>query len=278
MKFRLKPFLAALVMVLVTVAALELLVAAVDPWGLHYFDDLKQMYAAFEADAQRGYRLPDGVYHFRDWRATMADGTRLVPDTDEAAPCELALLGDSVAFGYGVNDADTWANLAAADLPGVRLVNTGMVGYNSANVLGTWQHFPEADAYVYLMNANDRDETLTVDELHAQAERRPMLWLSRYMSFALRGAGAAPLTADAAHLYRDLDRMTQDERLQLVIVQDNPLAADLRDRGYVFRVIPGFTHPISRVDSHPSAAGNRDLAQHMLPILRDTARRFCASA
>jgi lysophospholipase L1-like esterase len=50
-----------------------------------------------------------------------------------AGTLRLAVLGDSVTFGYGVNDADTFPTLLAARLAGARpveVLNLGVSGYN----------------------------------------------------------------------------------------------------------------------------------------------------
>jgi lysophospholipase L1-like esterase len=41
---------------------------------------------------------------------------------------EIVVLGDSMAFGFGVDDADAWTTLLADWLPGIRIVNLGLIG------------------------------------------------------------------------------------------------------------------------------------------------------
>src|SRR5262245_53206812 len=101
----------ALLIVGFTLLLLEILLRVVDPWDIQYFNDLEVMgNEHFVSDAQRGYTLGDGSYRYSHWSATIADGTRLIPNTSPDAACEIVILGDSVAFGYGVDDADVWVN------------------------------------------------------------------------------------------------------------------------------------------------------------------------
>ena len=46
-------------------------------------------------------------------------------------------MGDSVTFGYGVDDDQTWVDGMARALPDVHVINAGVSGFNSTNVLRT---------------------------------------------------------------------------------------------------------------------------------------------
>src|SRR5688572_9029835 len=101
----LKNLAGAAALVLFTLVLIEILLRSVDPWGLYYFQDLEVMgNTIFQADPVRGYLMPDGDYTFTRWRAHIRDGGRVLPATNIQADCTIAILGDSVAFGYGVND------------------------------------------------------------------------------------------------------------------------------------------------------------------------------
>ena len=41
---------------------------------------------------------------------------------------EIVVLGDSMAFGYGVEDKEAWPNLWPSQLPGSRIINLGLIG------------------------------------------------------------------------------------------------------------------------------------------------------
>ncbi|NJR12666.1 hypothetical protein HC776_01960 [bacterium] len=154
----------AVVLVAITLALIELLLRTVDPWGLYYFSRIWKHFGntIFTADATRGYVIPDGTHSFTRWQATVAGGGRVVPATADDDTCTIAILGDSVAFGYGVNDEATWVNVAAQALPHVRLLNLGVPRYNSTNVVGTWRTFAAADGFLYLIISNDLDPAIDV--------------------------------------------------------------------------------------------------------------------
>ena len=41
---------------------------------------------------------------------------------------DIVVLGDSMAFSYGVEDNEAWPNLLAEQLPGSRIINLGLIG------------------------------------------------------------------------------------------------------------------------------------------------------
>jgi lysophospholipase L1-like esterase len=57
---------------------------------------------------------------------------------------EIVVLGDSMAFGYGVGDAEAWTALLAADLPGTRIVNLGMIGAAPQQYQRIYERFGQA--------------------------------------------------------------------------------------------------------------------------------------
>jgi hypothetical protein len=284
MRFKFKPFLGALVSVIVTLVIADFLVGRLDPWGLHYLDDLRVLYNGYIADDVRGYRLQDGSYAFRNWTATITHGTRNIPDTGAADDCTLIMLGDSVTFGQGISDDQNWVNLVARALPAVQIINTGVPGYSSTNILGSYQAFPDADAYIYLIAGNDSDPAFSITELKQQAELfgyRP--WLVRYMAYILRDAhsgqagSATDETPDRSRFYSELDQLISDERMTLVgLLNDpNPLAEAVIEHGYAIKTIEYWTHFISRVDGHANVEGNQQIADQMIPIAEEVTGQLC---
>ena len=140
--------------ILALVLALEFGLRLTDPLGaLRYFGDLRAVYAAYREDVSR-YAMRPGSYTFSNWQAIiLPDGSRRVPDT-APTDCTIVLVGDSVTFGLGVSDGDTWANLVARELPGVQLVNAGVAGASITSVAATIEA-TRADGYVYLIIDND---------------------------------------------------------------------------------------------------------------------------
>src|SRR5262245_45701053 len=103
------------IVVLVSIVLeLEIVLNLLDPWGCRYFNDLATLWEKVVESPNRGYVLPLGKYQFSHWQATeLQNSVRLVPDNANG-PCQVVFLGDSVEWGHGVNDNETWVNLIAA--------------------------------------------------------------------------------------------------------------------------------------------------------------------
>lgn len=287
----------AAALVLFTLVLIEILLRAVDPWGLYYFQDLEKLgNTIFQADAERGYLMPDGQYSFTRWNAEIREGGRVVPATNNEATCTIAILGDSVAFGYGVNDDQTWLNAAARDLPDVRFINLGVPRYNSSNVLGTWRATPDADAYLYLIISNDLDPALDVESERFVGAGTGQPWLVRYTNFALRRGGgtdqveiqqtedteaAPPLPDDfrgLARLWGEMEEMQTDERVYFAAFEKEPLTSTLlaRDLPLTTWVYPS-QRRISLADYHLNPTGNEELAAQAVPLFRQIAQERCGA-
>ncbi|MCI0708877.1 MAG: SGNH/GDSL hydrolase family protein [Chloroflexi bacterium] len=282
---QLKAFGGALLIVGTTVLLLEVLLAAIDPWGLSYFNDvLKIGNQLFELDPVRRYVLRDGEHQFSYWSATIQDGVRVTPNTDTDADCTLVLLGDSVLFGHGVNDDQTWANHLAAAFPDVYFINTGMSTYNSDNVLGSKNAFPDADAYLYLLIDNDIEPTLNPDpEAFPGQNPTNMPFLVRYLSFILYGRKPESFTQEIPpldsekmqHFLSDMQAITSDERVQVISFDHYAIVDVLREEGYD---IQPYTYPpykISYVDIHLNPEGNRVFAEMLTPLIQEMVDEAC---
>lgn len=112
-----------------------------------------------------GTTLPPAARQFVDEHArlryaytTDSDGRRLTLPPVTAAT-KVLIVGDSVAFGVGVGDADTSASQLQAMLgTGVQVVNAGVGEYDAAQALGTADRLSRAtkyDALVYIACPND---------------------------------------------------------------------------------------------------------------------------
>jgi hypothetical protein len=287
---RLRAFLSALVIVLITLALLELILRLFDPWGLSYFTDLETLAGqVFIPDPVRGYAMRDGTHRFSRWTAAVVDGTRVVPASSASAACTLTLLGDSVTFGLGVNDDQTWANRIAAAHPGARVVNAGVVQYNSGNVLGTLRALPDADAYLYLIIYNDVNAAIDVTTQGFAGARSAEPMLIRYADFAIRrGAGSdrpvftdpdatLPASPDLARFLSELDAITADSRVALAAFGGEPLTNTLVERGYAVNALPPYPgqHRNSFVDYHLNAAGNAAVAEMVAPLVEALLAQRC---
>ena len=57
---------------------------------------------------------------------------------------EIVVLGDSMAFGYGVDDDEAWTTLLAEQLPRTRIVNLGLIGGAPQQYLRIYETFGQA--------------------------------------------------------------------------------------------------------------------------------------
>lgn len=57
---------------------------------------------------------------------------------------EIVVLGDSMAFGYGVEDEEAWTALLAGELPGTRIINLGLIGGAPQQYLRIYETFGQA--------------------------------------------------------------------------------------------------------------------------------------
>ena len=269
---------------------LELLLFAFDPWGMRYFNDLETIgNDIFTPDDQRGYIMPDGEYELSHWQATIDDGARALPTTaTPAATCTLAILGDSVAFGYGVDDADVWLAHLAEAFPAVRFVNYAVPRYNSTNVLQTLQTYPTADAYLYLVVNNDVVPAIDPATQQFAGSGAGLPWLVRYTNFALfRGGGTGytpaddpdarlPEDANTRRFFRELETITADERVYLAAFANEALTNTIRDRGYDLTTLSYPPHRISVSDYHLNETGNRELAAQLQDLIARMIDEQCA--
>jgi lysophospholipase L1-like esterase len=267
MKLRHKRLIALLLSVSLTVLGIEGILS-LDPLGVYYFRDL---YHAMDymVSTNAGYTYLPGVTQLTHSSFTMReDGTRLVPATNEDAEKTLVLLGDSVTFGWGVNDADTWANLIAQALPDWHVINAGISGYNSENVLRTLYLHENADAFVYLMVYNDALVTVPFKTGVPKESEPTTSWFSLYLEYLTNTADiGGPASEDRERFLRDLEDIQSDPRV-LIVAFPGELTDFSRQAAPSIHEIPMFTHSNSRVDGHANAVGNRQIADALLPLVK----------
>lgn len=141
----------------------------VDPWGANaYYNDLDTLKTHYVADSERGYTLPTGIYQLGHWSLTITSTGRLVPDTTPDNPI-IALVGDSLTMGHGVNDSDTFANQLARRFPNCTFRDYGLNGYNTAQVQATIDNTIAAH-YVYTLVSNDAEPALTIDQMYTAGD------------------------------------------------------------------------------------------------------------
>ena len=106
-------------------------------------------------DHPTGFGFEPGTHELIGYTVTiMDDYNRLVPDTNPDADCTIAAIGDSMTYGGGVNDDETWVNLLAQAFPDVHFLNTGRPAYAASEIRELYR-FTEADGYIYFIINND---------------------------------------------------------------------------------------------------------------------------
>lgn len=245
-----------------------------DPWGINrYYDDFTVLYFASTVRAGNLYNVQPGRYNLAGWTATvLPDYTRRLPASGQGA-CRLVFIGDSVTWGYGVSDDQTFANRIAAALPHVTARNAAFSGYNSAQVRALLDEYA-ADLYVYLIIAND-PATLTDDQagLHVAESAMGSAALRRYWLY-LAGAFAGQHPSDWPRFWRDLAALHQTGRVIFFAFDDGTFGSTVAAR-YPVHLIPPYREPNSRFDGHPSASSHAQIAAAMLPAIRAAVQQRC---
>ncbi len=164
-----------MLLVLSSLAALvlaELLIRLVDPIGVSYYAEAKKYHLEKLADEELYYRhRPNLVREYQDVRVETNElGFRDEPIAERPRNgLRVLFLGDSVTFGWGVSQADTFAHRVSGSLSDrlqrpVQTFNTGVGSYNTHNQHALLDRYGEAldpDFVALLYVTNDTDATPT---------------------------------------------------------------------------------------------------------------------
>lgn len=253
-----------LILILLTFGMVEASLRLFDPLGVQAY----YQWLAFAHNERiphvTGYSYPTGVYTVQGHTVTIDDiGNRITPQRDNAA-CTVAFIGDSVTFGFGTSDDETFAYRLADALPGVQMINTGKAGYDSLN-LALSVIDAEADLYVYLVVGNDAGEpTWHGTHFDNRIAIRNML-----MYFH-----ASSLTYTIEH---DLYAQTLDvlEYFDVLYVGlDDNQATRIAQQRVDILMLPAIER-ISIADQHPTAQGHETIADAILPHLTARLQEHC---
>ncbi len=180
----------------------------------------------------------------------------------------IAILGDSVAFGFGVQDDQTIPALLQEDLPGYQVVNGGVCGYNMQQISAQYDQIfaplsPKAS--ILFFNFNDVDETFRLDPEGYFVPRSATgtLTYRQRMTALLNRPGTVPIPFKAflqekSALFKLLVRVARnirirapergilddpitDEQLRAYAVSFSELAAKLGDQPRLFVIWPEAT-------------------------------------
>lgn len=266
-----------LFVIIVTIGMIEASLYFLDPLGIvAYFHSFKMLEEA-RIPSETGYTFAMGEYEMLDYSYTInADESRLVPATNNNAECTIATIGDSLTFGMGVEDDETWVNILAETYPDVHFLNYGRPMFSSGNVLRSYNTY-EADAYMWLIISNDDfpdSEYYPSKGGYSLASR--LYWI--YVLYPL--------------IFNELPYdVLYEEGVPIATNTTSPsanVADEIANNTFIFGfdefptnnveqaiIIPAFTEVNSAIDPHPSAVGNQQIADAILPYMDDFIREQC---
>jgi lysophospholipase L1-like esterase len=278
---------AAAVSALGSLLVAELVVRLADPAGISYYEESRRYHLDKVADHELVFRHPPGMDAvYQGVRVRTNDlGFRDRP-VGPRVPGELRILvlGDSLTFGWGVAEEDTYPRQLEALLAGmlgrpVRTINTGVGGYNSVQELGVARRHVgrlRPDLLLLLYVANDVDPVQGDFDPAAQlslAGRSPpeviqrLVWnswawrLARH-AWTYRGAGPERALVPGTPGWRasvaaiaGLGDLAQAAGVPLVVVFNRYATGPGTDRLYGELGAAAERHGFRLVDSAPWFAG-----------------------
>lgn len=260
-----------LIGLLILLISTEALLRRLDPLGIRYLEDIGNLFGHMESD----YTLPPGHYDLDTFTVTVnGDRTRRVPDTPSQATCTLVAIGDSVTFGHGVGNQETWVNLLAREFPDIRFINTGTNGFNShaiREMQGRW--LTEANGFIYFIIQNDTDPNVPSLERDRFYPYISAYWIVLQSRLTGNPVASSPDIPDT--FWDDLTAI-QEAAPTLLFVDNPDFAAPIQARFPEDTIlIDPYTHTNSLADPHPDSEGHQEIAAAMLPGVRDAVQRWC---
>jgi hypothetical protein len=267
--------IAILIVVFLTTIMVEAALWFIDPLGIAtYVYDLSTMVTIANAE---GFTLPPGVHTLRHWSYTIDEfGNRIMPSSESA--CIIAFVGDSVTFGQGVNDDETFAYKIALENPDVHSINLGKIAYNIANIRRAVENNP-ADGYIYFIS--DNDDGLPWERPQSEwgqpRELPPRLSAVRYYIAAFQERSVPPVT-DSEAFWRDLEALRARGDV-LMFAMESPLGEQVVERYPDIALVPhwGRTMAISWIDGHPNPAGHDYLKNFINDAVQDFISERCGA-
>lgn len=246
------------ILFLLTVGMVESALRLVDPLGARYYNDL-EILETLRQPFESGYTFGDGIHELTRFSFAYGNNARITPDS--APGQNVIFVGDSVTFGLGVENSETWVNNVASRL-NIHAINRARPAYNIGNIEREIDLF-QGVCIVYLVVNNDHETDATYTPV--QPKRTPLFTLesARYidvfMYMFLSPVGKKP----DRDFYQRIEDLADNPRV-LVLAFDERFSAPLSED--IYR-IPRYRRSISFFDGHPSAAGNIEIADSVTPVI-----------
>ncbi len=277
-----RKIIGGLLAILITILTLDALLFWLDPLGAVQARHAQTTFFLLMQPHETGYRLQTGTHQIHNYTMTVTEaGNRDVPDTNRQAACTIAVIGDSLTMGIGVEDNQTWVNLLAQQFENVRFINAGRSDYSAPNILALKDNTP-AEGYIWLIIENDSIEAfrlwlfvptgnpyLPATRLYVRYIRqqfRPHTHEQTGRPFNL-----ARFDGIAAQIFEAPDAIG----FALDLPQAESIGAAVAQRYDNVHLIAPYNGRISAADGHPSPAGHIEIASAMQPYLTDFVETIC---
>jgi hypothetical protein len=256
------------IMTFLTLLGLDFLLWHVDPLGMRAVSYNFIKMTQYTQSHPTGFMYPADIYDLGFYRVTIVDdGKRAVPDSGNGA-CVIAFVGDSMMWGQGVNDNQTFVNLIALNFPDVTMWNTSRATYGVENIAALVDHY-EADGYIWFVFYNDAAPFLTQTP---QNKYPSALELYAALFAYLYILGDSTTWGEYASLAQDI--VERDDVLSFGF-EDDSLALEAVQWGTVLISDPD--SPVSVADGHPGVEGHQRIADSLLPLVTAFVEQRCGN-
>jgi hypothetical protein len=262
----------SLISFLITLALAEIATIALDPLGVLAFRDSLAVILSANVDGGDLVTMWPGFYEADSWSFTVGDdGYRVTPNAPDGADCTIAIVGDSVTFGWGVNDGDTFTARLQEQYGDVRFINTGVSGYNAGDFEPAARRV-KAAAYIYLQIGNDHGDSL----VYSDAQYTPAGFGDGLSTYLLMVTAARMRVAkNKSVIWAD-----REERYAGFLERDNLLIFTpsgnqwlVNEHGAI--AAGAWESNISAYDKHPDADGHAQIANAISPYIGRFVQEVC---
>lgn len=257
---------------IITLAGIEFFLWHGDPYGLRVYLTDFQALTRLRTSHPTGTQYYLGHHELERYSFTaLPDGLRLVPDTGRS-DCIITAIGDSVTFGMGVDDHETWVNLLAQRYPKVQFLNAGRPTYSVSNVLASYNYYDQSDGFIYIVIDDDDGDFLR----HKHNSPPPRVFaIQLYVYFWLYPA-KAPF--NMGRFMKDFVPLLEQDDIVIIDFQEDRLVLDDLVAQYPsLHPVPMYTHVISRADPHPTPAGHIEIADGIDALVGELIARRCGA-